>query len=141
MRLHEVQRQAIITVLRNMPRATLAEICAFCERGGDRAAQLGAVTIHELITPPTLTAGDAGPYSDGVRLNRAKRCNREAFDALVYEVLVEAAGPVGASYLRARVGGPRWKLQGSLGRLAEAGKVTRRGVTSTTRYSATSGAL
>jgi hypothetical protein len=52
----------------------------------------------------------------------------------VFEVLYEARGDVGAGYLRARVGGPRWKLQDSLGRLIAAGKVIKIGSTSATRY-------
>lgn len=39
-----------------------------------------------------------------------------------------------AAYLRARVGGPRWKLQASLRRLVNAGLVERSGSTSATRY-------
>jgi hypothetical protein len=138
-----VERRAFVTALRKTPCATLAEIRAFIEAGGEQGMWLGAVTIGELITPPPRTARGARPSLpiDRLRLNRAKRCTGADFDALVYEVLGEAGGCVGASTLRERVGGPRWKLQGSLRRLVEAGKVLRTGVTSDTRYLAIAGAL
>ena len=56
------------------------------------------------------------------------------FDACVLRTLREAGTKVGAAYLRERVGGPRWKLQASLGRLFDAGLVEREGTTSATRY-------
>jgi len=124
-----------VAALHRLPNTTLAELSALFERGGNRAALLGAVTVRELIAPPVLTPADRGPPIDDVR---AERCTGEEFDSLVHEVLNQAAGPVGAAYLRARVGGPRWKLQATLGRLVDAGKVARRGVTRGTCYWAVS---
>jgi hypothetical protein len=77
---------------------------------------------------------DGEPPIHYERLALAVRCQGECFDKIVYEVLIEAGKAVGAAYLRARVGGPRWKLQSSLRRLAGAGMVERRGATSDARY-------
>lgn len=64
----------------------------------------------------------------------AKDLTGSRFDTCVLRALREAGLPVRASYLRERVGGPRWKLQASLGRLFDAGLVDRKGTTSATRY-------
>ena len=120
-RLQAARRRGVVAALHRLPNTTLAELSALFERGGNRAALLGAVTVRELIAPA-----------------RAEQCTGEDFDSLVHEVLNQAAGPVGAAYLRARVGGPRWKLQATLGRLVDAGKVARRGVTRGTCYWAVS---
>ena len=78
---------------------------------------------------------DGGPAIDRGVLERAKRLTGEDFDACVLQAIESAGGrAVSASYLRVRVGGPRWKLLGSLHRLVEAGRVERKGVTSSTRY-------
>lgn len=79
---------------------------------------------------------DLREVSDDVRLEHALALSGAAFDAEVLAVLREAGDAVAAGYLSARVGGPRWKLQASLGRLVRAGLVTRRGATSDTRYRA-----
>ena len=65
---------------------------------------------------------------------RRRRSFGRAFDELVHEVIAEARRPIGAAYLRERVGGPRWKLQHSLRRLSAAGLIRRDGTTSATRY-------
>lgn len=77
---------------------------------------------------------------DQDRLTRASESTGADFDAEVLEVLCEAGHEVAAAYLRERVGGPRWKLQASLGRLVKARLVERRGTTSSTRYRATKAA-
>lgn len=77
---------------------------------------------------------------DQARLTRASESTGADFDAEVLEVLREAGHEVAAAYLRERVGGPRWKLQASLGRLVKARLVERRGTTSSTRYRATKAA-
>ncbi len=69
----------------------------------------------------------------------AARVRGPAFDRLVLEAVRQGEGPVASSFVRERVGGPRWKLQMSLGRLVAAGKLQRTGSTSTTRYTITSG--
>jgi hypothetical protein len=127
----ELPRLAVARTLRAHPEWSLANVFGVIERGGPRAAALGALTIAELLEGSAIT--DA-PSIDYVRRRRAMRCNGAEFDRLVLEVLCEAQGEVGASYLRARLGGPRWKLQSSLGRVVAAGKVIRTGTTSATRY-------
>jgi hypothetical protein len=127
----ELPRVAVARTLRAHPEWSLANLLGVIERGGPRAAALGGLTIAELLEGSATT--DA-PSIDHVRRRRAMRCNGLEFDRLVFEVLCEAPGEVGASHLRARLGGPRWKLQSSLGRLVATGKVIRTGTTSATRY-------
>ena len=80
-------------------------------------------------------ADDGGPAIDTERLEFSKRAQGSQFDGLVLTVLKQASWPVQAAYLRARVGGPRWKLQKSLRRLSEAKLVDRSGRSSATHYS------
>jgi len=105
--------------------------------GGRYGDTLRTITVRELIETdmhvelPVVS----GPAIDRAILAYAMRSNGEAYDALVLDAVASAGGgAVSASYLRVRVGGPRWKLQGSLRRLVEAGLVARNGVTSSTRY-------
>lgn len=136
--LNEAQRKALVAVLRARPELTLKKLQdCFAGRYGDT---LQTITVRELLEsdlqidlPP-----DGGPPIDPKLLELAKQSYGDAYDALVYGTIVAARGRrVSAGYLRVRVGGPRWKLQGSLKRLADAGRVVRRGVTSSTRYRAT----
>lgn len=69
-----------------------------------------------------------------LRRMAAEQLTGREFDACVLRTLREAGTKVRASYLRERLGGPRWKLQASLGRLVDARLVEREGTTSTTRY-------
>lgn len=73
------------------------------------------------------------------RRSEATRVRGPAFDQLVLEAVQQGEGPVAASFVRERVGGPRWKLQLSFGRLVEAGKLHRTGSTSSTRYTIAGG--
>ena len=69
--------------------------------------------------------------------SRARRATGDTFDEMVLEVLTELwPKPVAAFEVRARLGGPRWKLQASLGRLVAARRAFRRGKTSGVRYAA-----
>jgi len=136
--LNEAERKALVAVLRSRPELTLEKLQdCFVGRYGDT---LRSITVGELIELDVDIdlPEDGGPPVDRSVLELAKHSNGEIYDGLVYDVIVAAGGhPVSASYLRARVGGPRWKLQGSLRRLVDAGKVHRNGVTSSTRYRAT----
>jgi hypothetical protein len=133
--LNEAERKALVAVLRSRPELTLEKLQdCFVGRYGDT---LRSITVGELIELDVDLdlPEDGGPPVDRSTLELAKHSNGEIYDGLVYDVIVAAAGhPVSASYLRARVGGPRWKLQGSLRRLVDAGKIHRNGVTSSTRY-------
>jgi hypothetical protein len=110
--LNEAERKALVAVLRSRPELTLEKLQdCFVGRYGDT---LRSITVGELIELDV----DLDLPEDGV-----------------FDVIGAAGGhPVSAGYLRARVGGPRWKLQGSLRRLVDAGKIDRKGVTSSTRY-------
>jgi len=133
--LEQAERQALVAVLRSRPELTLDKLAeCFAGRHG---ATLRTITIRELLEDQIEVElpDDGGPAIDHATLAQAKRVRGEAFDSCVQRVLDAAGGrPVSASYLRARLGGPRWKLQNSLRRLVAAGTVGRRGVTSSTRY-------
>jgi hypothetical protein len=138
--LEYAKRRAVLTVLRRHPEWTLGHVFSELERNGDRAPLLRDLTLGELFEDPDgldqiAAAADGGPPVDRRRLEAAKQLTGADFDECVRGVLHEAAGtPVSASYLRARVGGPRWKLQASLRRLVHADAIRRSGSTSATRY-------
>jgi hypothetical protein len=133
--LNAAERRALVAVLRSRPDLTLDKLQdCFTGRYG---ATLRTITVRELLESDMdiELPDDGGPLIDRGALEQAKRLNGPAFDACVLRAICSAGGqPVSASYLRARVGGPRWKLQGSLRRLVDAGDVERDGVTSSTRY-------
>jgi hypothetical protein len=133
--LNDAERRALVAVLRSRPQRTRdkLQVC-FTGRYG---AILRTITVRELLESDLEIElpDDGGPLIDRSAREQAKRLNGPAFDACVLRAICSAGGePVSASYLRARVGGPRWKLQGSLRRLVDAGDVERDGVTSSTRY-------
>ncbi|MFO7561585.1 MAG: hypothetical protein R6X02_02980 [Enhygromyxa sp.] len=137
--LREAERRAVVTVLRDHPEWTLGHVFCHLEQSGPRAPLLRELTFGELLADPrldqTVAAANGGPPIDRRRRAEAEQRFGEQFDECVRAVLEEAAGtPVGAAYLRERVGGPRWKLQSSLRRLVAAGLVRRSGTTSATRY-------
>jgi hypothetical protein len=127
-----LDHHVLARTLRAHPEWSLENVLGVIESGGPRADALGRLTIAELLGDASEDCSDI----DRVRLARALRRRGAKFDQIVFEVLCEASAEVQAAYLRARVGGPRWKLQASLGRLVGAGKVVRSGTTSTTRYRA-----
>ena len=133
--LNEAERRALVAVLRAKPELTLEDLQdCFTGRHG---ATLRTITVRELLDARVELElpEDGGPPIDRGALEQAKRVNGTEYDAYVLRAVCSAGGrPVSASYLRARVGGPRWKLQGSLRRLVDAGEVERSGVTSSTRY-------
>jgi hypothetical protein len=137
--LRQIERRAIVRVVRSCTELTLEQLGDLLEADGPHAALLASVTVGELLAAPDSQQIrlplDGGPPIDLVRLEAAQRESGPAFDEHVYEVIAEADGrTIGASYLRVRVGGPRWKLQSALGRLVETGRVERSGTTSATRY-------
>jgi hypothetical protein len=123
----ETERLALVIVLREHPEWSLADLLERMEADDPRAAALRRLTVRELMTDPGIPR---------VRLVHARRASGPAFDELVYRVIVEAGRSVGASRLRAHLGGPRRKLQASLARLVAAGRITRIGTTSNSRYGA-----
>ena len=133
--LREAERRALIRVIRGHREWTLEHLFSHLE--GVRGAAMGTLSITELcnddltaITIPT----DGGPPIDQARRNLAMRQRGEGFFAQLREVLDRAPGSVNAAYLRARLGGPRWKLQSAMRKLEAQGEVQRTGVTSDTRY-------
>ena len=132
-------RRAVIMVIRAHPEWTLPQLFQYLTSQGTHAGLLGSLTIQELVAgadEPVELGRDGGLPIRRARLEQAPRLQGAAFDTCVREVLMEAFGPVAASYLRARVGGPPWKLNKSLRRLVAAGVVERTGVTSATVYAA-----
>lgn len=133
--------------LREHPDWSLADLFAFIDSGRDLAVALGELTIADLRVEPSAPrlvdalqrTRSSNPSTrtttlDPARRRRALQLGGVQFDHVLFEVLCEARVAVGARYLRARVGGPRWKLQDALGRLIAAGKVIKIGTTSATRY-------
>lgn len=132
----EGERLAIARAIRRHPEWTLEQLLGSFD--GPRGPVLSTLTLHEIVQAPRLeAAGDGGPPIDLTRLERAKRLSGPAFAACVREVLDESYWPVGAAYLRSRVGGPRWKLQSAMRQLEAQGVVERSGVTSATEYQLT----
>lgn len=138
----QVERYAVVQVLRAHPHWTIGEVADHLRKGGPLADLIRDVRIDELIrgSDSLEPSPDGGPPIDRGRLEAAKLASGADYDALVLAVLREAGGEVSATYLRARVGGPRWKLRGALGRLMDAGVVDRSGVTSSTRWRVIEGA-
>jgi hypothetical protein len=137
--LRYVEHRAVLAVLRRHPEWTLGQLFEHFERDGDRAAVLRELTLGDLFEDPDLPqlvmAIDGGPPIDRLRLRAAEELHGAEFDEVVRAVIDEAGQHrISAAYLRARVGGPRWKLQESLGRLVTAGVLERSGSTSGTRY-------
>ncbi len=131
------RRRAVVLVLRAHPEWTLADLFRLRDQDGPGADILRTLTLGELLAelePAPALPADGGPPIDHARRRRAEGLAGEDFDACVREVIAEAGCLVSASYLRARVGGPRWKLQASLRRLTDAGQIERSGTTSSTRY-------
>lgn len=136
--LREAEKHVLLTVLRDHPHWTLGQLIEHVGAEHPRAEQLASLTLGELMTDPRAASHGPGEHGDlsidARRLDRAKAAHGPAFDRLVHEVVARARRPVGAAYLRERLGGPRWKLQHSLRRLVEAGLIHRAGTTSATRY-------
>lgn len=130
--LDETERLALVIAIREHPEWSLASLFERVEAKDDRGAMLRRVTVRELMTDPGVKVGQ-------VRLARARRATGDAFDEMVLAVLTELwPKPLAAFEVRARLGGPRWKLQASLGRLVAARKAVRKGNTSGVRYAAVS---
>jgi hypothetical protein len=125
--LEAAERKAVLDVVLEHPEWTLGQLAA---TDGPYAKALRTLTIGELLRAPEAP----GETVDATRLVRAQRSEGDDFDAIVLEVIAEAGDRVGASYLRARVGGPRWKLQASVRRLVDRKLIHREGTTSATRY-------
>ncbi|HLT40383.1 MAG TPA: hypothetical protein VK034_29090 [Enhygromyxa sp.] len=133
--LRDAERRAVARVLRSHPEWTLGDVVAYIDKGGARSAALRSLPLRELLGSADETeCADDGPGIDASVLRRARWATGVEFDELVRDVLATAGRPVGAGYLRARVGGPRWKLQAAVQRLVKAGLADRSGVTSATRY-------
>lgn len=128
-------------MLRSHPGWSFHELLEYVDSGRPGSAWLGDMTLAELLAEPQLPRlalpSDRGPMIDLERRAEAERASGAAFDRFVHETLREADGEaVAACYLRARVGGPRWKLLRSLRLLVDVGKATKTGTTSTARYRA-----
>jgi hypothetical protein len=130
--LDKSERAGLVRVIRSHPELTLRNVLAYANGGGPRAAILLDLTLHELASP--VMPDDGSPAIDTGRLEQAMRAHGSHFDDLVLTVLEEAGCAVRGAYLRARVGGPRWKLQRSLRRLFEAKATDRSGRSGATRY-------
>jgi hypothetical protein len=128
--LDETKRLALVITIREHPEWSLANLLDRVDEDDAHAHALRRLTVRELMHDP-------GVEMARVRLARARRSNGDEFDELVLAVLVELwPNPVAAFEFRARVGGPRWKVLASLGRLVAAGKAIRTGNTCGVRHTA-----
>lgn len=134
----ETHKRAVAAALRAHPEWSFNALLTLAARDGRWSAILRGLTVGDLLTDAhdarVSLPNDTGPMIDLEWLERAQQSTGEDYDDLVHAVLLEAGCAVGARYLIARVGGPRWKLLASLGRLVESGHATRTGITSATRY-------
>lgn len=128
-RLGGLQRHALLRVLHSKSEWTLS----------DALAQLDRAPWFEVLTLEDVCSAWVDSPRVGRRDSEARRATGSIFDRIVLDVVIEAKGWVAAGDLRPHVGGPRWKLQASLGRLVVAGVVERTGKTSDTRYRSTVG--
>lgn len=124
---HETTRLALVLVLRDHPDWTLADLFERMDRADRHARALRKLTVQDLATSPAIE-----PVEPAI----AMRARGPKFDGMVLRVVLASTHPVKACDLRARLGGPRWKLQASLRRLARAGKIQRTGKTADTHYHA-----
>lgn len=111
-----LDREILIDIIRARPDMTLSQLAELGPK------LLGRVRVGDLIDVLH------------TRRRAAEQARGADFDRLVLAAVGEAEGPIGASFVRARVGGPRWKLQQSFGRLVQAGMLRRTGTTGMTRY-------
>lgn len=134
--LHDAERRAVALVLCSHPDWTIGDVLAYVGKGGPRAPVLRELTLGDLLelVEDSRAVDDDEAEIDPSLLRRAKLAHGQQFDELLREILATAPGPVGAAWLRARVGGPRWKLLTALHRLINAGVVARSGATCATRY-------
>ena len=125
--LNGLQRYALTKMVSDNPELTLADLAErVCGAGLGLAVAVG--DLLQLSTPDPCTA-------------RPEHASGPIYDRIVLDVITEAGVWVAARHLRPHVGGPRWKLQSSLGRLVAAGVVERKGKTSDTWYRVTLGVL
>jgi hypothetical protein len=131
----EYEKRRLVQTLRRNPSWSLAEIIEIISRGDEVGRLLGSITIAELGTIVDSPVQLNDDVIQQVRRARAEQLDGPAFDDIVLEIVAEAWPPwVASTYVRARTGGPRWKVQASLGRLVRAGKLERKGATSGSRY-------
>lgn len=122
-----LEDEIVLRALSRLPHRRLSELLAYIDAGKRYADVLARSRVCDLVPPAGII--------DLALLGRAQRAQGEAYDALVLGVVRQAyPSRVDATYLRARVGGPRWKLQKSLGRLVHRQLLQRSGKTSGTRY-------
>ena len=126
----QVERKALTLTLGHNAHWSLGAVLGYMLDDSEHAHALGQLTLLEI----------AEVYASRVQPARRAQAvleQGEVFDALMLEVLREIApNQVQAAYLRAQLGGPRWKVRGSLARLEAQGLVIRTGVTSDTCYRA-----
>ena len=133
--LDEAIRPALASLVRSQHALTIGQLAVLLE--GEHGEVLGELTIAELEAASRasfMVAWDGGPSIDMAMRRAAMRARGEEFLSHMRHVFHSAPGPINASYLRARLGGPRWKLQTAVRKLEELGEVSRRGKTYGTVY-------
>ena len=123
-----IDRHILAAALHLMKDRSLAELVEFVDKRG-AATGLERVRLGDLALEPSSAVVE--------RRLRAEATRGKEYDSLALGVLLEAKGEfVGPSYLKLRLGGPRWKLRSSMNRLEEQGEVCLTGSTSDRKYAA-----
>src|SRR5690606_18888530 len=126
----EFHRRVAARALRLFPDRPLHDLVDLVSGDSPHATALRSLTLAEL-------------QEESIEAQQrvlAERLGGDDFDRIMLEIIAGAGDWVSASYIRARAGGPRWKLLQSVGRLIDAGQLERRGKTSATQYRAVKGA-
>jgi hypothetical protein len=97
---------------------------------------LGSATASRGTAPsPKATNGKpASKPSRSKGVNTRTASGRESYDAAIASVIEAARGPVGATQIRAKVGGTPQQARAALHRLIETGTITYTGQARATKY-------
>lgn len=109
---------------------SVGEIVEYAMRAGRRSAANGAPRKREQNERKPAQA--KATKNDSVDTRSA--AGRDQYDAAVLDELRDVGGKMGATDLRARIGGTALQIRTSLGRLIDAGEVAFEGKARATRY-------
>ena len=110
----DLERHTFIAALHVMAEWPLAELFEFLDGDSERASKLGRVTVAELLR----SSSPACLLRAKLVLELAPQLSGDKFDQLALSVLNEVyPKSVKASFLRHRLGVPRWRVQSSMLRL------------------------
>lgn len=120
----EFHRRVAVRALWLVPHRPLRDLVDLITGDSPHATALQSLTLAEVQEQSI----EAQQRAVAVRLVG------DDFDQIVLAIVALAREWVKCGYVMARAGGPRWKVQHALVRLADAGELERRGKTSATEY-------